>query len=138
MMNVRDMVEKALRDYQFDGLYNDECGCSIDDLMPCGDHCAHCEAGCNQPVDPASGFDFVIGPKQELGDSDLSANEQLQACINNAICLAADYDGQAQPDQGNYNGPGLCKLIDEIVTCLRSGKPIPVEAAADESDKGDG
>ena len=80
----------------------------------------------------------MIAEKRRLEGKELSAHEQLQDCITDALDLARDYDGQAQPDEGNYNGPGLCKLIDEIVMCLRSGKPIPAEAAADESDKGEG
>lgn len=32
---VRDAVEKYLKDNGYTGLFSDECGCEIDDLMPC-------------------------------------------------------------------------------------------------------
>ncbi|WP_295438173.1 hypothetical protein, partial [Thiolapillus sp.] len=34
--DCRDMVAAYLREHGFDGLFCDECGCSLDDLMPCG------------------------------------------------------------------------------------------------------
>jgi hypothetical protein len=38
-MNVREIVIAHLKAGGFDGLCVDECGCELDDLMPCG--------GCN-------------------------------------------------------------------------------------------
>lgn len=36
-MTCKKIIEKYLRDNKFDGLYNDdECGCNLDDFMPCG------------------------------------------------------------------------------------------------------
>ena len=34
-MDVCDIVKKYLKDNGYDGLCTDECGCLIDDLMPC-------------------------------------------------------------------------------------------------------
>ena len=34
-MNTRDIIEKWLRDNGCDGLCCDDCGCGVDDLMPC-------------------------------------------------------------------------------------------------------
>lgn len=34
-MDILDIVKKYLKDNGYDGLGNDECGCSIDDLFPC-------------------------------------------------------------------------------------------------------
>lgn len=49
-MNVRDIVEKYLRDNGYDGLYEDEgayasevCCCTLDDLMRCGNVGQQCE-----------------------------------------------------------------------------------------------
>lgn len=43
-MNVKDIIKQWLMDHDYDGLWNEEeCGCSLDDLMPCNDVCIHCE-----------------------------------------------------------------------------------------------
>ena len=34
-MNIRQIVERWLRSNKYDGLGDDECGCEVDDLMPC-------------------------------------------------------------------------------------------------------
>jgi len=45
-MTAREIVEKYLRDNGYDGLCGEECGCSIDDLMPCDYDCTSgCEPG---------------------------------------------------------------------------------------------
>jgi hypothetical protein len=36
-MNTYEIVKKYLLDSGFDGLVNDECGCSLSDFAPCGD-----------------------------------------------------------------------------------------------------
>lgn len=37
-MDVKEIVEKYLKEYGYDGLYSPhiECGCKVGDLMPCG------------------------------------------------------------------------------------------------------
>lgn len=48
-MNVKEIVIDWLKTHGYTGLANTsiECGCGLDDLMPCGDDCidAECEAG---------------------------------------------------------------------------------------------
>ena len=40
------MIKSYLESNGFDGLYTDECGCELSDLMPCGgDFAVHCQAG---------------------------------------------------------------------------------------------
>ena len=45
--DVSDLTKQALKEKGFDGLFNSHmgCGCSLDDLMPCGEPSPHCEAG---------------------------------------------------------------------------------------------
>jgi len=42
-MTVKKIVENYLRKNGYDGLYAEECGCCLDDLMPCGECCDNCE-----------------------------------------------------------------------------------------------
>jgi hypothetical protein len=45
-MEVKEIVKKYLEDNGFDGLFfPGECGCMKDELMPCENMCADCEAG---------------------------------------------------------------------------------------------
>ncbi len=45
-MNVKEIVQEWIRGEDKDGLWNPEipCGCGLDDLAPCGDIKAECEA----------------------------------------------------------------------------------------------
>ena len=50
-MTVKDIVREYLDAYSYDGLFDDDCGCEVDDLMPC-DACEpieHCEPGHKKP-----------------------------------------------------------------------------------------
>jgi len=66
-VTVLEMVEKALRDGGFDGLYNpDRCACLLEDLAPCAGLAEDCEAGyrlegCSDDcsIGPC---DFHVGP----------------------------------------------------------------------------
>ena len=44
-MTTREIVEKYLKDNGFDGLAEEDCGCSIGDLMPCDNPSPDCRAG---------------------------------------------------------------------------------------------
>ena len=58
-MKVREIVKKYLTENGFDGLFQAECGCSLVDLMPCGDQfMADCNPGYKHPGD--ADFDFFI------------------------------------------------------------------------------
>lgn len=63
-MNIREVIKKYLEEKEFDGLYGCECGCAVDDLMPCGElnNLSECEPGYKSPASPESEFDFMIGP----------------------------------------------------------------------------
>jgi len=42
----KSMIRQFLIEHKFDGLYNEECGCQLSDLMPCGNEFAiDCQAG---------------------------------------------------------------------------------------------
>ena len=67
-MDIKDVVKAGLEAKGFDGLYNadsdEPCGCSKDDLSPCGDlNWGGCLAGYNDPeTAKKQGCDFWITP----------------------------------------------------------------------------
>jgi hypothetical protein len=64
-MNVREIVDQWLRENEYDGLCTLNCGCPLDDLMPCGKPEAECRPGYNN-VDGDG--EFQIGPEKQKGD----------------------------------------------------------------------
>lgn len=62
-MGIRKIVREYLKAHGYDGLYNYECGCAIDDLMPCDastEDIWECEPGYARKDDPD-----CIGPVKE-------------------------------------------------------------------------
>jgi len=69
-MQVTEIVKDWLKSHGYDGLYTDECGCRIEDLAPCGGEGMYeCRAGVYKPCDPATGYDYWIGPKEPTPES---------------------------------------------------------------------
>lgn len=65
MPDVTEVIIKYLEDNGYDGLYSDECGCELADLMPCGSEgCLSCEPGYYLPCNCGEGCDFHIGMKK--------------------------------------------------------------------------
>lgn len=61
-MNVKEIVAEYLKTNGFDGLHaEDQCGCRLDDLIPCDDACGSCTAGYLLPGDEDS--PWYIGEK---------------------------------------------------------------------------
>ena len=68
-MNVTDIVKGWLIERGYDGLYREDCGCALEDLMIC-DGNAECEPGHKIPCDPETcpvngDCPFHIGPREE-------------------------------------------------------------------------
>lgn len=67
---LREIVETYLRQNGFDGLYNSwiECGCTVDDLMPCerADE-VNCAAGYRVRLEDGG---WGIGPRPERASED--------------------------------------------------------------------
>ena len=64
-MNVKEIVLDYLLKNKYEGLFNEgsECGCLIDDFMPCCDGlCVDCQPGYKLPGDEEC--DFLVGPEQ--------------------------------------------------------------------------
>ena len=65
-MNVKEIVLDYLSRNSYEGLFNEdsECGCSVDDFMPCSDGMsAECQPGFR--LSGNGECDFLIGPKPE-------------------------------------------------------------------------
>lgn len=63
-MTVREILTEYLRQHGYDGLYSPgECGCSLDELAPCGGLSLDCEAGVKVPCDCGGNCDWHIGPR---------------------------------------------------------------------------
>ena len=59
---VKEIVLKYLQENGYDGLFTEDCGCELSDLMPCSYDCLeYCEAGYKQPCDCGEGCDWHIG-----------------------------------------------------------------------------
>ena len=60
-MTVKEIVLQYLKDNGYDGLYYDECGCSLDNLMPCGCEKDECKPG--HLIKETESY-FIIGEKK--------------------------------------------------------------------------
>jgi hypothetical protein len=65
-MNVKEIIVDYLKKNGFEGLYNadGECGCLLEDLMPCGEGGDYCEPGYKRPCDCGDHDFHVIGVGQ--------------------------------------------------------------------------
>ena len=75
--SVKDMVAAQLKELGYDGLYTEDCGCQLSDLMPCGtEGIENCQAGYKRPAEPDDcewiwqEGNWMIGPTKEKGASD--------------------------------------------------------------------
>jgi len=63
-MTLKEIVTKWLKENGYDGLCEvmTECGCGLDDLMPCGEPKEDCEAGHEVKAPKDSNVDYFIYP----------------------------------------------------------------------------
>lgn len=63
-MEIQDIVSKYLKDNDFDGLYNsdNECGCGLDELAPCGESTMNCNPAI-EVVPPTEDYDRFFSDK---------------------------------------------------------------------------
>lgn len=64
-MTVKKIVSNWLKKHGYDGLYNSftECGCLIEELMPCDYSCDDCKPGYKNS-DPSGESNWLVGPKK--------------------------------------------------------------------------
>jgi len=72
--SVKDMVAARLNELGYEGLYREDCGCRIGDLMPCGgEGIENCCAGYSRPAEPDEcewtwqEGDWMMGPEKPKG-----------------------------------------------------------------------
>ena len=66
---VQEIVKEYLTTHGYDGLYNEDCGCQINNLSPCGDDIIFCRAGCKTMITEENQRYY---PDCEVGDCILS------------------------------------------------------------------
>jgi len=64
-MTVKEIVKKYLEDNGYDGLTSGDCGCKVDDLVPCGG--ATC---CGSHMDCKAGYLTDCDPETCSADGD--------------------------------------------------------------------
>ncbi len=78
--NVREIVAEYLKANGYDGLWQEECGCRLDNLMPCdAPHLWDCFPGVIHLDFDVEDCDFWIGPCKEEGDERPDDSEQTKA-----------------------------------------------------------
>jgi hypothetical protein len=63
-MTIKDIVKEWLDKHGYDGLYTIECGCFLDDLMPC-DTPDRCKPGVRRKGEFPYEDELWIGPPKE-------------------------------------------------------------------------
>jgi len=71
-MDLIFLAKKTLKEQGFGGLYHDDCGCELDDLMPCCAPCIDCTAG-YKSTHSVTG-EWVISGKKDLPDDRIEVN----------------------------------------------------------------
>ena len=79
MPNLKEIIKEYLEENGYDGLYYDDCACSVEDLIPCDEPNTNCQPGykgaCNGG-DCDGDCDFhIYGDKAEA----LAADEEKAA-----------------------------------------------------------
>jgi hypothetical protein len=73
-VELYDITKKWLEENGYDGLCYEECGCELEDFMPCGEPSPRCEAGHREKAPRGSGFDYFIYPGK--GNSEEGGNDE--------------------------------------------------------------
>lgn len=64
VQELGEIVKDWLKKHGYSGLYNDDCGCSLAELMPCDEPHPDCIAGYLIPCKPDGEWDFIVGPNK--------------------------------------------------------------------------
>lgn len=77
-MTVLEIVKAWLIANGYDGLYTDDCGCSVDDLAPCGEMFQDCIAGYKRS---GGDGDSEVGPRAGTAEKgkEATADSEEQA-----------------------------------------------------------
>jgi len=125
-MDVKEIVKTWLKDNDFDGLCNEDCGCGIDDFAPCGDGpYPDCEAAISRVL----GDDEYVG---DCGPGDIwfepyksthstmkeKKARELVKQLTDAAFVAGQYSANPKSLMYNHESNKAVSLTHEIVRHL--------------------
>ena len=125
-MDVKEIVKKYLKDNGYDGLVrlDVECGCKLDDLMPCNGPEVDCEPGYLQSCPEGSAFDFIIGleKKQNISNPIIENEGEIIMVQQHQTTRWENVKNRVQwlKEHGTLYGEGaelamaLCEEMDEL------------------------
>ncbi len=79
-MDCKEIIEEYLKKNGYDGLVGDECGCCLDDLMPCGECCHECEPALdtNKYYERIKAIQYPEHPKRPAFPKQSSTPEEIR------------------------------------------------------------
>lgn len=87
-MNVKEILVRWLKSHGYDGLYTDECGCSLNELILCTEDPSQCKPGVKKDQHRMG----YIGPREEPDPVAICKNLEckggLKDCPGNQQCPA--------------------------------------------------
>lgn len=115
-MTVKEIVFDYLATRGYGGLCNDDCGCPIDDLMPCcSNGCAGCVPGYRQP-DPDNKGEFIIVEEKTCA----YPQHEIEALRGSIEALHSEHSARrmlATIESNNREIAALRGLIDTLSFC---------------------
>lgn len=99
-MNVKEILVSWLKSHGYDGLYSEDCGCSIDNLFLCGGNSFF--EDCKPGVKSESNESTIIGPRKEKQPEEICKELKCAGvddkCPGNPLCPAVIFQQENQPD----------------------------------------
>lgn len=101
-MTIKEIVVGYLKQNNFEGLYHDnDCGCELKDLFPCGSPPKDCQPGIKVPCNCGEKHDWHIGPRVPSSQEALLIEHLSNA--PNWICDCGQR-GDAGSSEWRWNG----------------------------------
>ena len=131
-MTVKEILIEWLKAHGFTALCGDECGCSIDDLMPCEEICIHgCEPGYAIPCtacgecesydpdcSPKECYCYTVDKKEPTAEDFREIVEACKAAIQKNRPQGLEQDGSIS--KGAVSDASIQKALDSVLRNLEA------------------